>query len=46
MPEPAHPRTQRLLRAAPVPDPERQQNRRTERRVLLAAGHGQNAEVG
>jgi ABC-type oligopeptide transport system ATPase subunit len=35
---PAHPYTQRLLLASPVPDPARQEQRRLERRALLAAG--------
>lgn len=34
---PQHPYTQRLLLAAPVPDPERQSARRAERRQLLLA---------
>ena len=33
---PSHPYTQRLLLASPVPDPARQEQRRTERRALLA----------
>ena len=33
---PEHPYTQRLFFAAPVPDPDRQEQRRTERRRLLA----------
>jgi peptide/nickel transport system ATP-binding protein len=33
---PAHPYTQRLLLASPVPDPARQEKRRMERRALLA----------
>jgi peptide/nickel transport system ATP-binding protein len=37
---PSHPYTQRLLLASPVPDPARQEQRRTERRALLAAGQG------
>jgi peptide/nickel transport system ATP-binding protein len=37
---PIHPYTQRLLLASPVPDPARQEKRRTERRALLAAGQG------
>ncbi|MFE2065606.1 ATP-binding cassette domain-containing protein [Streptomyces sp. NPDC059467] len=35
---PEHPYTQRLLLAAPVPDPERQAQRRAERRRLAATG--------
>jgi len=34
---PEHPYTQRLFMAAPVPDPDRQEERRTARRALLAA---------
>jgi ABC-type glutathione transport system ATPase component len=34
---PEHPYTQRLLMAAPIPDPDRQAARRQERRELLAA---------
>lgn len=34
---PAHPYTQRLLMASPVPDPDRQAARREQRRALLAA---------
>ena len=37
---PSHPYTQRLLLASPVPDPARQEQRRTERRALLTAGQG------
>jgi ABC-type glutathione transport system ATPase component len=36
--KPTPPYTQRLLLASPVPDPARQEKRRTERRALLAAG--------
>lgn len=35
--EPQHPYTQRLFMAAPVPDPDRQEERRAARRALLAA---------
>lgn len=35
---PVHPYTQRLFMAAPVPDPDRQEERRAQRRALLAAG--------
>ncbi len=35
---PSHPYTRRLLLASPVPDPARQEQRRTQRRALLAAG--------
>ena len=34
---PEHPYTQRLLLAAPVPDPKRQAERRAARRQLVAA---------
>ena len=34
---PEHPYTQRLLLAAPVPDPARQEQRRVERRAMLVA---------
>jgi ABC-type glutathione transport system ATPase component len=34
---PVHPYTQRLFMAAPVPDPDRQEERRAARRALLAA---------
>ncbi|GAA4768600.1 ATP-binding cassette domain-containing protein [Microbacterium gilvum] len=34
---PEHPYTQRLFMAAPVPDPDRQEERRAERRALIAA---------
>jgi ABC-type glutathione transport system ATPase component len=43
---PTHPYTQRLLLASPVPDPARQEQRRLERRELLAAGQGLSLEVG
>ncbi|MBW9109104.1 ATP-binding cassette domain-containing protein [Microbacterium ureisolvens] len=35
--EPRHPYTQRLFMAAPVPDPDKQEQRRTARRALLDA---------
>lgn len=38
--EPEHPYTQRLLLAAPVPDPVQQARRRRERRVLLDSTQG------
>jgi ABC-type glutathione transport system ATPase component len=38
---PGHPYTQRLLLAAPVPDPERQAQRRTERRRLSEQAPGE-----
>jgi ABC-type glutathione transport system ATPase component len=34
---PTHPYTQRLLMASPVPDPDRQANRREDRKALLAS---------
>jgi len=34
---PEHPYTQRLFMAAPVPDPDKQEERRIARRVLLDA---------
>jgi ABC-type glutathione transport system ATPase component len=37
---PRHPYTERLLLAAPVPDPDRQRERREQRRQLLAAQAG------
>jgi ABC-type glutathione transport system ATPase component len=40
---PSDPYTQRLLLAAPVPDPVRQEKRRTERRAFLAARQGAQA---
>ena len=40
---PANPYTQRLLLAAPVPDPVRQEKRRSERRAFLAAQEGAQA---
>jgi peptide/nickel transport system ATP-binding protein len=33
---PQHPYTQRLLMASPVPDPDRQEKRRIERKKLMA----------
>ena len=43
--QPTHPYTQRLLLASPVPDPVRQERRRTER-ALLATRQEQNVGVG
>ncbi|WP_105969099.1 ATP-binding cassette domain-containing protein [Streptomyces geranii] len=43
---PEHPYTQRLLLAAPVPDPERQAARRAERRRLAEAGEPVDDSVG
>ena len=42
---PSHPYTQRLLLASPVPDPARQERRRHERRVLLAASEPASAQA-
>jgi ABC-type glutathione transport system ATPase component len=42
---PSNPYTQRLLLAAPVPDPVRQEQRRSERRAFLAAQQDVHAEV-
>jgi peptide/nickel transport system ATP-binding protein len=42
---PAHPYTQRLLLASPVPDPARQEKRRNERRALLAASGEPDVQV-
>ncbi len=41
--DPQHPYTQKLLLAAPVPDPDRQQKRREDRRRLAAEMAGQSA---
>ena len=35
--QPEHPYTQRLFMAAPVPDPDKQEERRIARRALLAS---------
>ncbi|HEY2557707.1 MAG TPA: ATP-binding cassette domain-containing protein [Diaminobutyricibacter sp.] len=43
---PEHPYTQRLFLAAPVPDPDRQEQRRADRRRLLAAHAEQNVQAG
>jgi ATPase components of various ABC-type transport systems, contain duplicated ATPase len=40
---PRHPYTQRLFMAAPVPDPDKQEERRTARRAFLASEATQNA---
>lgn len=40
--DPQHPYTQKLLLAAPVPDPDRQQTRREERRRLVMETAGQS----
>jgi ABC-type glutathione transport system ATPase component len=44
--KPQHPYTQRLFFAAPVPDPDRQEERRVERRRLLAAQDAATATAG
>jgi ABC-type glutathione transport system ATPase component len=43
---PEHPYTQRLLLASPVPDPDRQEQRRANRLRLLAAQDEQNEQSG
>ena len=43
---PEHPYTQRLFLAAPVPDPDRQEQRRADRERLLAAHAEQNLQAG
>ena len=43
---PEHPYTQRLFLAAPVPDPDRQEQRRADRQRLLAAHAEQNVQAG
>ncbi len=43
---PEHPYTQRLFLAAPVPDPDRQEQRRADRQRLLAAHAEQNLQAG
>jgi peptide/nickel transport system ATP-binding protein len=44
--EPEHPYTQRLLLAAPVPDPVRQEQRRADRRRLLEAQREMEVQAG
>lgn len=44
--EPEHPYTQRLFMAAPVPDPDRQAQRRADRVRLLDIQHQQNVQAG
>ncbi|MFB9820078.1 ATP-binding cassette domain-containing protein [Arthrobacter ramosus] len=44
--EPEHPYTQRLFMAAPVPDPDRQAQRRADRLRLLDIQHQQNVQAG
>jgi peptide/nickel transport system ATP-binding protein len=43
---PEHPYTQRLLLASPVPDPDRQEQRRADRRRLLETQHHQHEQAG
>jgi peptide/nickel transport system ATP-binding protein len=43
---PEHPYTQRLFLAAPVPDPDRQEQRRADRQRLLVAHAEQNLQAG
>ena len=43
---PEHPYTQRLFLAAPVPDPDRQEQRRADRQRLLASHAEQNLQAG
>jgi peptide/nickel transport system ATP-binding protein len=42
---PAHPYTQKLLMASPVPDPEDQKRRRDERRKLLSSEANPNSTI-
>jgi peptide/nickel transport system ATP-binding protein len=44
--DPEHPYTQRLLLASPVPDPDRQEQRRAERHRLLEAQRQQTEQAG
>jgi ABC-type glutathione transport system ATPase component len=44
--DPDHPYTQRLLLASPVPDPDRQEQRRAERHRLLEAQRQQTEQAG
>ena len=44
--DPDHPYTQRLLLASPVPDPDRQEQRRADRHRLLAAQTNQTEQAG
>jgi ABC-type glutathione transport system ATPase component len=44
--EPEHPYTQRLFMAAPVPDPDRQAQRRADRLRLLDIQHQQDVQAG
>jgi peptide/nickel transport system ATP-binding protein len=42
---PSHPYTQQLLLASPVPDPDRQAKRRTERQQLARGGAGPSSAM-
>ena len=44
--DPEHPYTQRLLLASPVPDPDRQEKRRSDRHRLLEIQRSQNEQAG
>jgi ABC-type glutathione transport system ATPase component len=44
--DPEHPYTQRLLLASPVPDPDRQEQRRADRHRLLESQRMQNEQAG
>ena len=44
--EPEHPYTQRLLLASPVPDPDRQEQRRADRHRLLELQRQQHEQAG
>jgi ABC-type glutathione transport system ATPase component len=44
--DPEHPYTQRLLLASPVPDPDRQEQRRADRHRLLEIQRNQNEQAG
>jgi peptide/nickel transport system ATP-binding protein len=44
--DPDHPYTQRLLLASPVPDPDRQEQRRADRHRLLEIQRQQNEQAG
>ena len=44
--DPEHPYTQRLFMAAPVPDPDRQAQRRADRQRLMALHQEQDVQAG
>jgi ABC-type oligopeptide transport system ATPase subunit len=44
--DPEHPYTQRLLLASPVPDPDRQEQRRADRHRLLEGQRQQTEQAG